>query len=328
MTEPIPVIERMGIRKGFPMNPKGYAQRFAKDIEWYFDKLKAAEGGLQRYATEGSFKFSVASWDPNQPATWHDYTRTHALGDLHMVAQSLRAVYIADALHAKSPNWRDHQYRAYAYSCWHYWIGGGYFMIENASSAMAHSMIFGWTDMAIQLARRAYIELDKPRYRLWTREQCGPDFYEVNHWQLRSGVFILKLMTQWLGKPDLWDQTKWFYENPIHNYLLQHWDTPNPADLAPLLLAVCDYRTHQSRIHSRNGHFDFDDPADWYDPYEVLLVLKLRRLKGLANPTLDHILMSTPMAQLPEPTELYSDSLLEGVLARVRLDRPDLLVAI
>jgi hypothetical protein len=52
-------------------------------------------------------------------------------------------------------------------------------------------------------------------------------------------------------------------------------------------------------------------------------VLKLRQLHGLENPVLDHLLMNTPLGKLPDPAPLYTDELLEGVIARVRMTYPD-----
>jgi hypothetical protein len=51
--------------------------------------------------------------------------------------------------------------------------------------------------------------------------------------------------------------------------------------------------------------------------------MKLRQLEGLQNPVIDHVLMETPLGKLPPPVPAFSDSLLDGVLARVRLTRPD-----
>jgi hypothetical protein len=59
-------------------------------------------------------------------------------------------------------------------------------------------------------------------------------------------------------------------------------------------------------------------------PFEVLAVLRLRLLRGLKNPSLEHLLTSTPLGDLPEVTEFYTDELLEGVVKQARLEFQDL----
>lgn len=51
-----------------------------------------------------------------------------------------------------------------------------------------------------------------------------------------------------------------------------------------------------------------------YNPYEVLLLLRLRHWTGMSNPVVDHPLLATPLDKLPPETPEYTDDLLERVL--------------
>jgi hypothetical protein len=89
--------------------------------------------------------------------------------------------------------------------------------------------------------------------------------------------------------------------------------------LAPLLLAVCDRHTHQ--VAKTDGPLNLQHT---HYPFEVLAVLRLQLLRGLKNPSLEHLLTSTPLGALPEVTEFYTDELLEGVVKQARLEFQDL----
>jgi hypothetical protein len=104
---------------------------------------------------------------------------------------------------------------------------------------------------------------------------------------------------------------------PVLQQLLEAWSTPDPAVLAPRLVAACDVHTHQS---VQSG-YEIGIP-DWMrTPIAVLLVLKLRELRGLANPAIDHPLTATVVGRLPDASTLApADEMLLAVEARMRAD--------
>ena len=61
----------------------------------------------------------------------------------------------------------------------------------------------------------------------------------------------------------------------------------------------------------------------WYDPFEIVGVLKLRSLAGLELSTLDHPILDSPLGRIPEPSIPYEDELLASVRARARVLHPD-----
>jgi hypothetical protein len=187
--------------------------------------------------------------------------------------------------------------------------------LDRMAPNIAECLNLGWADLAVDLTQRLNRGIDIAGFN-----DAG-DFYHR-----RTQHFVLRLIANWQGWPER-AGPKCAFDEPLFNALVDHWRTPNAADIAPLLLAGCDRHTHQARADSKQGFFDLNTHDVEYTPFEVLAVLKLRELHGLPNPSateLDHPLMNTPLGRLPEPTAPYTDELLEGVLARARQEFPDL----
>ena len=64
--------------------------------------------------------------------------------------------------------------------------------------------------------------------------------------------------------------------------------------------------------------------SQWVDPFEIHAVLRLRETLGLANPSLDQILMKGPLGTLPATTGPCRSDLLDGVVAQLRKFYPEL----
>ena len=92
-------------------------------------------------------------------------------------------------------------------------------------------------------------------------------------------------------------------------------------DFTRTALAACDLHTQIAM----SGNFDSDiDTGWWFDPFEILLLLWLRRERNLANPVLDHPLMNTPLGKLPERAPLFAEPVLDSLTARLQSDIPTL----
>lgn len=107
---------------------------------------------------------------------------------------------------------------------------------------------------------------------------------------------------------------------PTMQKLLDVWRSPDPAVVAPRLIAACDIHTHQSvggaasNVEFRSGHWT-------RTPIAVLLVLKLREHLGLANPQIDHPLTRTVVGRLPAgPGITTGNDMLMAVEMRMRKD--------
>jgi hypothetical protein len=98
-----------------------------------------------------------------------------------------------------------------------------------------------------------------------------------------------------------------FSETPMLNALLEddRWCTLDAHALAPLCLAACEEHT---RLAPRGPFQGL--------PIGIVLVFKLRAMRGLANPSVDHPLLKVPVEPFPESVSL--DAACDELVARVR----------
>jgi hypothetical protein len=162
-------------------------------------------------------------------------------------------------------------------------------------------LALGWTDYARDLASRSH-RMDKMR--------GFPDGAEG--FKRATQRFVLRLAESAGGTADGGIGV------PEFDALLANWRSASSADMAPLLLAACDRHTHQCESTDTDMEFDLPFRAFWYDPYEILAVLRMRADAGLDNPKLDHPLMNTPLGRLLAPSAPVLDEVLAAAVARVR----------
>jgi len=144
---------------------------------------------------------------------------------------------------------------------------------------------------------------------------------------LRYAAFGLSIIGDWLGKPLDLDKHA-LPRDPAWGKLVAHWREPNPEKLLPILMAACDTHIERIALNSReldSGNFEFGSPFEAVYPAEILAILNLRRSLKLANPFVDHPLMTTPYAALtcPPGTRLERDELLERFLIAVCKYNPE-----
>ena len=76
--------------------------------------------------------------------------------------------------------------------------------------------------------------------------------------------------------------------------------TLNPEAIRPAIKDACDFHLSRSKDHDDETTYEFSNPVYAVYPVEILFVLRIRTILGLANPTVEHPLMNTPIAQLPD----------------------------
>lgn len=178
--------------------------------------------------------------------------------------------------------------------------------LQDYVPALVHCLLLGWQDWAGDLLQRSHARV---ALGLGVLSEKKPGV------ERRTQLFVLRLIDQWQSREGV-PYPPQAFDEPIYEALLTHWRHPDPQAIAPLLLAACDRHTHQAVSKAYSPDFDYDFYS--YDPFEILLVLHLRRQLGLANPVLDHPLMNTPLAVLPQAAPLFSEALLDGVFARFK----------
>lgn len=308
MPNVIPSIEPMGVRPQFKrIQPYLESYKRGFDEPEYQRKL----ANLQRYAAQGAgFVYDEYEGDP---LVFDFYTAFLELIGAYWVTRWLA---VQGAL-GGTADWYSQRQRSTAYGYWAYRMEfaqeGAVRTFRNIAYNIANCLVLGWQDWAIDLARRVHRGLDQESFFFDDDDQIHP----------RTQAFVLRLIADWQGWPQR-DWRQWVFDEPIFNALIEHWRTPDPNALRPLLIAACDRHTHESKPGGSASGDDISNAAFWYDPFEVLAVMRLRQLQGLPNPVVDHLLMNTVLGKLPEPVAPYNDTLLEGVVARARLAHPDL----
>lgn len=140
--------------------------------------------------------------------------------------------------------------------------------------------------------------------------------------------FTVKLLADWAGQPLPAKLPEHPYPAPAYDALLACWRNPDPEALVEVLLAVCDWHTHEcmysrSDKGSKDVDFGLDPYMGW--PLEVHMVYRLREDLGLPNPSsLDHPLMKTGLAPYLPPWPMPEDVLLAQVTAKALLEFPAL----
>lgn len=319
-------IPRLCVDPRFP-SFKSYLRSYELGlINWETEDLAR----LERYAREGSFLFQYHPESFEQTYIVH-----HADSDLTRISNALRWHAVHGALKGAS-DWLSLWRRSVAYRYWalrmefrtQNWVLAefesgkrpayeGFLSLQDVGSCIGNCLGLGWMGWAIELARGAFAGMDINGF---------PDLDEQYGRRYRTQHFVLRLVANWQGWPER-NSPQYAYDEPLFNALIEHWRSEDLETVEYLLLAACDRHTHQARQDTTKGEF-FDlaggSVKDWYVPFEILSVLRLRQTLGLPNPELDHPLMNTPLGKLIEPSEPYTDDLLQGVLARACAEFPEL----
>lgn len=309
-------ITREGVYPRFP-TLKTYLKNLSPPPKaWNVDRLAA----LTRFSREGPFFLSREAKYPFGPSLASSFLLSVGLE---------RACFAIDAALKGDDGWFEpwRQWVSYAYwaqriaTVWN--VHGQPQVTNKAGVALVDRPIslfldrlgatvgnclgLGWTEFAVNLVESTNAALPTGT------------FVDAGRWGARrTQHFMLRLVGDWQGWPPR-QATKSkddaiAFDEPLFNALVENWRTTDMAKIEFLLLAACDRHTQQSRTDSSSKFYDMRNLENYFDPFEVLGVMRLRELDGLANPKVDHPLLATPLGRLPPTTEPYHDALLEGIL--------------
>lgn len=184
---------------------------------------------------------------------------------------------------------------------------------------LGNCLALGWLDAAKALGEEINYGLD----RKW--------FYDgdCNTMERRTQHFVLRLVASWQGWPER-SGLPCLHDEPIFNVLIEQWRTADVQALGGLLLRALERHAE----HTQNDvdddetliYYDCNRDDEIYNPMEVLSALRLREVLGLPNPPVPkHPVADTPLGrELPPASPFPKDELIEGVLARIRRDHPNL----
>ena len=140
-------------------------------------------------------------------------------------------------------------------------------------------------------------------------------FHPLEIKDTRVAPFILALYTQAYQRPFPED----LRVTDLYTRLLRCWQSEDEAELTQALLAACDFHLECSRRESRARTYEFGDWEYAIHPVELLALYRLREMRGLSIPVINHSLMHTPMGRLYPVKVLPQNPLLEKVTAKLLL---------
>ncbi len=189
------------------------------------------------------------------------------------------------------------------------------FFIKNKVSDLGTYLQFGMLEEAKFLTNK-YLDFINSSVPLKIFNDEGDIYHR------RTQYFVLRLLNDYWFKRDI-KFPACAFDEPLFNQLIKNWDTENITLLEHLLLCLCDRHTHQTKFDTATKFFDISDFTFSYLPFEIHTILRLRTEKGLENPILSHVIMTTPLGKIYPNKKPYMDDLLLQILKRARLEYPD-----
>jgi hypothetical protein len=132
-------------------------------------------------------------------------------------------------------------------------------------------------------------------------------------------TFMLLLLADSLDETMPAQSRQFLDTSPLAD-LLSAWNSPDVLAIAPLCIAACDF--HTTRCDHRRDD-DFSDGNWCYTPIEIMLLFRLRALRGLANPTLDHPIWNEGFANTEGEVTGLHDNLIQRARERMGADGYD-----
>lgn len=308
---------RPGIRSQFP-KPATYLKLWGgggiSDPQ-----AQASRARIERFAREGEFTHRY--W-PDLPESLYDWSSLAS--DLAGAAANLQTRALTAALGTLQGDWLTPWRQAMTYEYWADRIGHAsqrrihdryaaglrpqYLAavgLHRSAFVIGCCLSLGWDAMALELGERA------------AGTAAIEGFYDGKH--RRAPWFVLRLMAR-VGGRDLTGLPACASDEPLFETALDQWDAAAEDPLVAVVEAMLDRHTHEARVDSNKASFDFPRLDQWYVPYEVLAVLRLRQRQGLPVAQLQslaHPLFATPLGRLHVDAPVWDDELLGAMSKRL-----------
>ena len=273
------------------VNPVRQMKKLEKDMrEWCADPTTDRREHYfktlgKQLASNHPRAATVAALQLNQLATWHAQHGVLAI------------------LEGRVEGWADID-RAFHYRWWDIRIDKDTTLVHGVALILAHAMAFEEDSMAEWVAELLIRSLDNAAPSLWSYASFG--------------AFLLKLWAMHRGLSDINVARPKVAALGVYQRVLDTWS--NPAELRAALGGACDY--HLSQSWSGKGAPEFAHSPYQMFPVDILAIARVRRDLGLEMPTVDHPLLSTPLATPPprekRPRMPQPDPLLEKVIQKAK----------
>lgn len=241
-----------------------------------------------------------------------------AMSLLYVNRDFFRATWL---MFSRREGWQEPLRKTYGHLYWHTRIihrAGSTPSLGSAVRQLIGCLYQGWFEQAESLALEILLLYGRRRYYDVNGEFSQP----LYHWFLCVCFDHYGWSFDGWGrgvhgdpKCDIHEGIECFSE-PVLNELFAHWRDEDLSPMAEHLLWLCDYYTHRTR--RADGTEFGNDLLHTRFPELILAWFRLRELRGLPIPRIEHPLMQPPYLFLPPPQPFYTDDLLERVLARLR----------
>lgn len=202
--------------------------------------------------------------------------------------------------------------RSYQYSCWSKRIrlafldagrGQKNAYISEFALLLAHAIVLRDDVFAAFLGTRlveALVAGDK-RFLGWDVTPFEP--------------FMVKVYSRWRGV-SLESVPVKTATSDIYERIMQTWS--DSESLSQALVHACEYHITRSDDTNNPDFPEFVKAPYSYFPVEILAIQRIRFEQGLLPCSVDHPIMHTPLASVPESIPIVKDELLDKVIEKVR----------
>lgn len=183
---------------------------------------------------------------------------------------------------------------------------------DRLAFAISFGLTFalGYDEGARWLADALLADVDNGKHfkKKWDWSPVSPLMYQLAGRWLQRAVDpqLIKTDRQCAAYDDIWT----------------YWN--DPAKLGPALDAAAEYHVANGCTARERDMMDFFATIGEDLPWEILAVLRLRRAEGLADPTLTHPFLLSPLMNPPDPLPYPRHELLDPAIAAGRVIFPDL----
>jgi hypothetical protein len=203
---------------------------------------------------------------------------------------------------------------------------------EKSVSHYCRCLYLGWNNRAEQLIqlitstyrRQGFFDVTEIRgeslYNWLYRVALAHYGIEFTDWP-KDTYTLAQALDHGDRAPKVGDQIE-----PVLNFMYDIWDKPDLSGDAELILNFCDYYTHRCKV--KQGYEFNNNWVEMRFPFIILAWFKLRQMRGLPIPEIDHPLLQTNPAAHFIPEQPYpKDEVLHKVLARLKAEElPDLIL--
>jgi len=160
---------------------------------------------------------------------------------------------------------------------------------------MSQALLCGWEKEYLDIA---CFLIESIRYKdkskdLFVEEHKG---IYLDHKEVSSSVwFLSNLYCDAYNHERVFEELNEYSYFP-YNDILKKWDIVDTIEIDKLTYILSEHHLEQTK---ELANYEYSNPNYWLFPYEILVWLKLRELKGLKNPKkFSHPLMNTPIAKI------------------------------